>query len=58
MTDRRLTLKGVTEDLIKEKSFNLDPKDEVARMRSIKQSQLTAPGTLAIREYLQSLKER
>jgi len=57
MTDRRLTLKGVIEDTIKNRMVNVDPADEVARMRVIKQTHQVAPGLLSIREFLQSRKE-
>ena len=56
MTDRRL--KAVIEETVRNRLVNVNPKDEVARMRVIKQTHLVAPVLLEIQEFLQSQKER
>ncbi|GAF84209.1 unnamed protein product [marine sediment metagenome] len=55
---RVLNLKAVIQDTVKNRLVNIDKKDEVARMRVIKQTHRVAPVLLEIQEFLQSQKER
>ena len=58
MLDKKLTIKSVIDDTVKARLLNVKPGDEVGKRRVIKQVHKIAPGSLAIRCYLQSLKER
>jgi len=52
MKTKSLNLDDIVDDIVKERSFNTDPKDEVGRQRNIKQARKVAPGIQGIRAFL------
>jgi hypothetical protein len=56
MTDSKPTLQSVADKAIKHQLLNIDPADEVARMRVIKQVHKVAPCLLAMRNFVDSKK--